>query len=229
MNGGVIKVKEVDGAAFTMTALNPGTDKGFTVDASQIVSIIGASKMGTFYANAPMTIPAGVSAYVAVEQPVVDNGVGTITLTAIADGIVPAETGVVLRAEEGQYTFVETDEAGTAVENNLLLGYAGANAYVDVELTEGTTSYVLTTGKNQVGFYRKDQAFKVYNNKAYLQVPEVKLNVLRLRFENADGTTDITELPVGGAEAQEIFDLTGRRVATPAKGIYIVNGKKVRY
>jgi hypothetical protein len=155
--------------------------------------------------------------------------VGTITLKAIADGIVPAETGVVLRAEEGQYTFVETDKAGAAVENNMLLGYAGANAYDDVELTEGTTSYVLTTGKNQVGFYRKDQAFKVYNNKAYLQVPEVKLNVLRLRFENADGTTDITELPVGGAEAQEIFDLTGRRVATPAKGIYIVNGKKVRY
>jgi sialidase-1 len=229
MNGGVIKVEEVDGAAFTMTALDPNTDKGFTVDATQIASTIGASKMGTFYANAPMTIPAGVSAYVAVEQPVVDNGVGTITLTAIADGIVPAETGVVLRAEEGQYTFVETNEAGAAVENNMLLGYAGANAYDDVELTEGTTSYVLTTGKNQVGFYRKDQAFKVYNNKAYLQVPEVKLNVLRLRFENADGTTDITELPVGGAEAQEIFDLTGRRVATPAKGIYIVNGKKVRY
>ena len=30
-------------------------------------------------------------------------------------------------------------------------------------------------------------------------------------------------------QAGEIFDLTGRKVTTPEKGIYIVNGKKVLY
>ena len=31
MNGGVIKVEEIDGAAYTLTALDPNTDKGFTM------------------------------------------------------------------------------------------------------------------------------------------------------------------------------------------------------
>lgn len=31
MNGGVIKVEEIDGPAFTLTVLNPNSDKGFTI------------------------------------------------------------------------------------------------------------------------------------------------------------------------------------------------------
>ena len=48
-------------------------------------------------------------------------------------------------------------------------------------------------------------------------------------FEEAGGTTVISTLEVDklikGGEVK-IFDLQGRRVSHPAKGIYIINGKK---
>ena len=50
-----------------------------------------------------------------------------------------------------------------------------------------------------------------------------------------DGTiTDISEVeadsvPTSAAVPQGIFDLTGRRVTNPSRGIYIVEGKKVRF
>lgn len=81
------------------------------------------------------------------------------------------------------------------------------------------------------GFYKKESEFNVYNNKAYLNLPaEVQANALRLRFVDADGTTSITTVTAAGVDASAvIYDLHGRRVAQPTKGLYIVNGKKVIY
>ena len=60
----------------------------------------------------------------------------------------------------------------------------------------------------------------------YLNVPkEGKANALRIRF--ADETTEM-ELPTAnGQQPTAIYDLQGRRVLNPTKGMYIVNGKKV--
>ena len=39
--------------------------------------------------------------------------------------------------------------------------------------------------------------------------------------------TGISEVVRDGEKESAIFDLSGRRVAKPAKGLYIVNGKKI--
>ncbi|MBO7294024.1 MAG: hypothetical protein J6U65_01250, partial [Bacteroidaceae bacterium] len=92
---------------------------------------------------------------------------------------------------------------------------------------DGTTNYVLTVMNETAGFYKKDTGFKVYNNKAYLNVAS-KAGAIRLRFENNDGTTDIIEVPTEVLNGNgEIYDLSGRRVEKATKGVFIVNGKKV--
>ena len=185
---------------------------------------IGAYKIATFYANDAMNIPSGVKAYVATTAP--ENGI--ITMTEIKDGIIPAKTGAVLRGEPTTYTFEPATEAGgTEVTGNLLHGYAGTAEFETVALpTDGSVNYVLTVKDGKVGFYRKDAGFKVYKNKAYLNVPESNGQARALYFEFDNGATGIVETE-NESEKAEIYDLAGRRVQKVQKGLYIVNGKKV--
>ena len=203
-----------------------------TMRTPEVQSTIGEYKIGTFYANEAMLIPEGVTAYVALENPTMEGETGYITLTNITDGIIPAQTGVVICGEADTYNFVPSTDAGTTdASNNLLKGYAGAFESQSVALPVEATNYVLTVMEGTAGFYRKDAGFKVYNHKAYLNVPVTQDGVamtLRLRFENNDGTTDIVELPTSQLGVQPvIYDLSGRRVQKAEKGVYIVNGKKV--
>ena len=230
MNGGVIKIEEIGGNAFTLTALDPNSNNGFTVDNTSITSYIGAYQIGTFYANDAMSIPAGVTAYVATTKPTLKNGVGYLEMTEIKNGVIPSKTGVVIRAEEGEYVFNSTDLTGTLVESNLLHGYAGDSEYEEVSLpTDGTVNYVLAVETvnetDVVGFYRKESAFKVYNNKAYLNLPvsDAGARSIVICFDGEDAT-GIFEVENGNVKT-EIYDLSGRRVQKAQKGIFIQNGK----
>ena len=201
---------------------------------STIVSTISEYKMGTFYANEAVIIPEGVTAYVATTEPVMDetdaqgNAIGTISMTPIKDGIIPAETGVLICGEQGDYKFAPSAEAGTAVEGNFLKGYAGAFEYDNVTLADGYNTYVLTVKNEEAGFYKKTSGFKVYYNKAYLQVPAtLSAQSIRLRFGKGDDTTEIETSTLNSQPSTEVYDLQGRRVAYPTKGVYIVDGKKV--
>ena len=45
--------------------------------------------------------------------------------------------------------------------------------------------------------------------------------------DEATGIETSTEYEVQSTKEGEVYDLSGRRVSTPTKGLYIVNGKKV--
>ncbi|MBO7294257.1 MAG: hypothetical protein J6U65_02430, partial [Bacteroidaceae bacterium] len=145
-----------------------------------VKSSIGQYEIGTFYASEAMLIPEGVKAYVAEETPVMDgkdaegNAVGTITMREL-ENLIPAKTGVVLRGAANNYTFMPSISYGTKVANNMLVGYEGNNVNAAPSTVaipdDGTTNYYVLTVMNDVaGFYKKDADFKVYNNKAYLNV-----------------------------------------------------------
>ena len=77
-------------------------------------------------------------------------------------------------------------------------------------------------------FYKLASGTKVLAGKAYLQVPSESPAPEFFGF--GDGTTGITMVQgegfmVNGSD--NYYDLQGRRVAQPTKGLYIVNGKKV--
>lgn len=60
----------------------------------------------------------------------------------------------------------------------------------------------------------------------YTAVNAIKGSVKTLTVHNTP--TSISEITAEGAAARAIYDLQGRKVVAPAKGIFIVNGKKVR-
>ena len=91
---------------------------------------------------------------------------------------------------------------------------------------DGSTIYVLATGSNGVGFYLVEDGSAITAGKAYLEVSGAARQFIG--FGDDNGATGINSLTPALSKGEEVYyDLQGRRVAQPAKGLYIVNGKKV--
>ena len=83
------------------------------------------------------------------------------------------------------------------------------------------SSYLLAHG---IGKASGGNAIKAF--RAYLRQRDVSnAKTVSMLFE--DETTGISELKDNVVMPTVYYDLQGRRVADPSKGIYIVNGKKV--
>ena len=48
-----------------------------------------------------------------------------------------------------------------------------------------------------------------------------------LGFRFPDGTTGIVDILANDGLTKDVYDLSGRKVTAPVKGLYIVNGKKI--
>ena len=160
-----------------------------------------------------------------------DNGVfiatesetaGNVHLTPV-DGVLPAKTGVIVKAAEGAYKFWPSTGELVDVTGNLLYGTVSATE-LDFE------AYVLGVVDGEVGLYKAKMAGGVWlnnANKAYLPASAVANKSAQFFGFDWDGTTGIENVEVEN-EVKAIYDLTGRRVeAITAPGIYIVGGKKV--
>ena len=203
--------------------LHTSTHNGTNVTAvalPQYEVAVTSAKYATFYAPVAVTVPTGVTAHT-----VTINGEWA-TLNEVKGGVIPAYTGVVLYSETpATYTFAVSNQQVAPIENNALEGTVAAT-YIAKD------AYVLSNGKNGVGFYgaimnqKENTAFLNNHHKAYLPMNNANgAAYYSFRFE--DGTTAIENVEVENT-VKTIFDLTGRRVeAITAPGIYIVNGKKV--
>ena len=144
------------------------------------------------------------------------------------EGVLPANTGIIVKADEGGYTFNYAPVATVNVEYNLLEGSVVAEnvsgaAYV-LGYAENTTDVVFAKAK------LTDGSFLNNANKAYLPATALTAgsDAPYYSFRFGEGTTGISEVKGENGEVKDIFDLTGRRVEEiTAPGIYIVNGKKV--
>lgn len=196
---------------------------------SPVTTAITAAGYATFSSTYAVDFSkaAGLAAYTAK----VNDGNQTITLTKIADGIVPANTGVVLKGAAGEYTgTITTTEA--VIENNDLVAATEEIASLATETTVDEVkykNYILNVVDETPGFYQA-AGKKVAAGKAYLQVPaETVTGAKTLTIVWNDGeTTGIEENYEFGTMNSDAatFDLSGRKVANPAKGLYIKNGKK---
>ena len=183
-------------------------------------------KIATFSAPFAFTLPAGIDAYI-VKQTKTD---GTASLTKLASEgeVVAANTGVIL--------------LGTTAESNVLMIPATTTGATDVESmlgnTAGAPKDIVSAGNNYI-LAKNDEGNIIFSkalegangknlamNKAYLTVPGGSTSQFKIDF---GGTTTAIETIAteGNNNSATVYDLSGRRVSTPAhRGVYIRNGKK---
>lgn len=156
---------------------------------------------------------------------------GNVTFTEITDGQVPANVGVLLKATPGNYTYA-TGTSTTKYNDNLLKNIKDDATKVKVpETADGktTTNYLLAYKDGVVGFYKVDAQKTGLGGKAYLSIVTDEVSPAREGITMAfdDETAHINTLTNNSCENGNVYNLNGQRVARPANGLYIVNGKKL--
>ena len=146
----------------------------------------------------------------------------TITLHEVTDKIVNKWEGVILKSSGNPVMTLTTSASGDSQANSL----------EGVSDPEGEDNdgcfYVLNNGSKGVGFYKlKATTTKLGYGKAYLWYDSSSAPSFLGFGDDATSIKSLTPDPSPNGEGSEYYDLQGRRVAQPAKGLYIVNGKKV--
>lgn len=187
---------------------------------------ISVNKYGyaTWYSGKPVEVPAGMTAYTCQVE-------GNTAMLHAVGAVIPAHTGVVLYAAEavgkGQnvvlpYANVDT----TPIASNALIGFVK-----DTEVDNGKAHYALNVKDGRVGFYipqttvgstpSATSAFIAKAGKAYLELESAAATSFTLhRGEASVAAPTSTDVFI-------VYDLMGRKVSAPLRGIYIVNGRKV--
>ena len=210
-----------------------GDNYRFTLEeVTELPFNISSVGYGTLWAPVALEIPVHVKAYTGV----LSDDKTELVLTKITTGIIPAGTGVVIYRDDDEY--VGNDEAGTthnfaitSTTETLESKFSGSVAKINA----GANAYTLQLDNSgSIGVAFKPSAATIPGFKAYLQVPdpvesETPAQALRIRFagENHGGTTSLESSELKAQGSALIYDLQGRRVLNPTKGMYIVNGKKM--
>lgn len=140
---------------------------------------------------------------------------------------VPAATGVILTGNAGSYSIPYATSKVSENTENLLVGVTTPTTVNPT--SEGYVNYVLTKGTQGVAFYRLGESGTLTAGKAYLQLPESASESKGFSMSFEDETTGVKDnYEFGNMDYDNtVYDLQGRKVKNPAKGLYIVNSKKV--
>lgn len=193
---------------------------GISISNDVTVGSTGFATIGFPYA---VSLPEGMKAYAITS---VDNN--TVTLTEV-NGSVAANTGLIVSAKPGTYTFAPATEGAEVAGNKLVANTDGTKT-----ASKDADFYVLgivNAESKTVGMMPIAAAGTVGKNKAYLPASEVSATAAAkgLKIVIAGQPT-----AVEGVQANEpatngnaaIYNLAGQRVNAAAKGIYIINGHK---
>jgi hypothetical protein len=143
---------------------------------------------------------------------------------------VAANTPVLLNADKGSYIIPTSfDGAADATTGNLLKEGTGAAVAYEANKTKYVLGVNTSTSEAEFQKIVDGTPATVPTDKAYLQFDEEITDApfLSLFFED-EMVTGVNDVRSKVAEVNgEVYNLNGQRVSKPAKGLYIVNGKKV--
>ena len=184
----------------------------------------------TLFSQHAIIVPEGMEAAVATN--VVDGRLA-IDYRYPAGAVIPASTGVLLKAEAGSHGYNVATTDATAPADNLLKGS------VEDATTVGDNClfYMLSYDQNDenLGFYwgaENGAAFTNEGGKAYLAVPQATANGAIGFALDGSLVTAIGQATADTNAPAKIYTIDGRlmqqtRTADLPRGLYIVNGKKV--
>ncbi len=153
---------------------------------------------------------AEVSAYAAQANKLKEGFVHLAPVTTV-----PAGTAVVVKAEAaGTYEINFAKDAELGADNDLVAA--------EEDVVASGTQYVLANGDDGIGFYKAIVGSTIAAGKGYLVLSGEGVKPYYGFENNATGISGIN-----AAEDAVIYNLAGQRVSKAAKGVNIVNGKKV--
>ena len=190
---------------------------------------VSAAGYATYFNSAnAFTMPADATGYVWFE--------GKIEKAYNHSEDVPANEPLVIEAAAGNYPLWFTTSTKTSWKNDSMNDLEGTDFETDLTDDANYYFYGLSLNKSSeagsVGFYWMNATGAAFTNgahKAYLKLAKsVFAGSQAVNGFPFNGTTTGIEQIEAGADAKNaIYDLSGRRVNKAAKGIYILNGKKV--
>ena len=204
----------------------------------------------TLYVDFPFQIKGDVKAYT-IEGVDAKNAQGyyfaKVKELAQQGDTVPAQTAVVLECNStnpADNQLLPTGDEKPKTSNNRLCGTFFGGSINGLTVKDGAgNDYNVThdnirafnintaDSRNPIGFYKvKNNVTNIPGNKAFLVLTstEAQAKSFVLEFEDG-GTTGIETIENSKNSTDDgvYYDLQGRRVENPTRGIYIVNGKKV--
>ena len=172
---------------------------------SEYEMTIGTEGSATLCLPYGAALPEGIKAFTVTA---VDKGIAYVA--PLEGNVIPAETGLIVKGGPGTYRFVPSHTE--IVVKSLLKG-----VLKDMPTTEAQRYYHLK-GENFVVYTEK----MLEANRAYLVTAA---NNTQTNYQIEELPTGIENIEIHSSDAK-IYDISGRHVSTPLKGIYIYDGKK---
>lgn len=196
---------------------------------------VPASGIGTFSAKAKFTVPVGLTAHYCKTYNSANGTIGVVDI----DGVVPANTGVLLKGIPGEtYTLTGTNSDAATVEGNALVAVTEAT-HVN-QVSGDYTNFMMSDGKFIKIEASDDPNVKMPANRAYLKIltselpsdPSLARGITLSWDDDATGISEMEKWRNG--ENEKFYDLQGRLIVNGKlsngklpKGLYINNGRKV--
>lgn len=218
-NGGVWKIASTNDAAIKVT-YNQSTSK-WSIQ-PYYTTTVGAAGYATWSNDGKYQID---NTNVTDVYVVSADNTSSVTLTSKKGSTFPSGTGVIIKGS-GEVTInaVASDASASTIGTNYLVGSGNSSTVPSY----GDGYYVFSwDGENSstVGFY-KSSGGTLAAHKAYLHL-DVSGAREFLGFSFDDEATGINITPAFSEGEGVAYDMQGRKVAQPTKGLYIINGKKV--
>lgn len=178
------------------------------------------AKLGTINLPFATTVHPSITAYVVTGS---DENYAYVAPLTLANNILPANTPVLVEAEEaGTYGFAPAPASNTVYET----GFAGTLGAK--EIADDVNAYILSYDGvgTTIKLYKLASDDRTINaNKAYYIDETGSSSAISFKFV---GTTDIDGVESEDENAKGIYDLQGRKLSEITEpGIYIVDGKKI--
>ena len=162
------------------------------------------------------------------------SGKLTINYTYTAGTTVPAKTALLLKGEPKTYNYAKTTSSATAPAGNLLHGADAVDAQGKTSVDGTNVKYYIlshsTDATRKLGFYwaaANGAAISYQEPYAFLAIDAAGSAPIMLSIDGDDDTTAINGITNDTITDNTMYNLAGQRVNANAKGIIIINGKKV--
>ena len=217
----------VEKAWLEITSTASTTVRTAPVHATNVTTTLGANGFATYANN---TYPLNLTTAEAYKASV-EASTATVTFSKFEQNV-PVSTGMLLKGDPNETVSLPiADESSAVASNDFLVNVDGTTF-----TAEATYTYFgmlkAASASDPVTFATfAPGTVAIPASKAYLKVLTSALpsaaRELTISF-GEDETTGIHSIDNGKMTIDNsVYDLSGRRVAQPAKGLYIVNGKKV--